>query len=105
MSRDASPALCGRRNSQIRFYTWGDRECCLEGRDARDPARSAVARRARHGVAPAEDAPQGYEEPASEGARTDSICRPAMCSIFEEVLGPTTGDAPTPTRRIATPCA
>jgi hypothetical protein len=89
-------------HSEIRFYTWGDSECCLRKGATRatllDPAQPAEG----------EPAPsvgqQGHAngKPGASSQRVPTL-KPGDVLIFEEVLGPTTGNPADadPTRRHA----
>ena len=83
-------------HSEIRFYTWGDNECCL----AKGATRATVLDEAEIAVeTEGESAPPLTDEgdvaaapPATAPGRV-LMLRPGDVLIFEEVLGPTTGSA------------
>jgi hypothetical protein len=77
-------------HNEIHFYTWGERECCLE--------RGSTSATLVDGRA----APSGVRRTAASRKKTRTLqLKPGDVLIFEEVLGPRTGlpaDAD-PTRR------
>jgi hypothetical protein len=104
-------------HNRILFYTWGDEECCLAagatsatlvdqwvdgvvppkgGKDAKndtDSPKQVPVRRPRKGKPPAEenDDCRDPETPAQPRPRVLAL-RPGDVLIFEEVLGPRTGN-------------
>ena len=77
--------------SRIRFYTWGERECCL-------PRGATSATLVDGPDTPAVDADKGAQKekktssgPPSTSTQGKLNLRPGDVLIFEEVLGPRTG--------------
>lgn len=82
--------------SQIRFYTWGDTECCLPAGSTRatlldplpaDPEPSGDAEQ-RDVAATATDEPSGSEAAAGEGGLGLEV---GDVLVLEEIVGPGTG--------------
>ncbi|MBS0583132.1 MAG: putative baseplate assembly protein [Proteobacteria bacterium] len=78
---------------RIRFYTWGDEECCLPKGATRatlyDPAPSPVTQTAPAAVQKSGTAAKPVEAPTLDPPRLLAV---GDVLIFEEVLGPTTGN-------------
>ncbi len=81
-------------HDEIRFYTWGDRECCLP--------RGATRATLRDEWKPAEQPEEVYEPPPHYGDACEPpppppnpkrrlALRPGSLLLFEEVIGPKTG--------------
>ena len=96
----AAPVALRRAHGEIRFYTWGDRECCLPRGTTRATLRDAWEARP-----PAGETPDGEEqEPAYHyhypccppDPPPDPVRRLELAAgdllLFEEVLGPETGN-------------
>jgi len=86
-------------HSEIHFYTWGDNECCL----ARGATRATLLDEAEAEVAvePEGESPPplvdegelSVERAAATAPQRVLTLQPGDVLIFEEVLGPTTGNA------------
>jgi hypothetical protein len=75
-------------HSEIYFYTWGEKECCLE----RGSTSATLVDGWREGETPAPDQPE-LKLAAKQSAREQKLqLKPGDVLIFEEVLGPVTGN-------------
>jgi hypothetical protein len=99
--RDADVRLY-KANNRLRFYTWGDRECCLEKGSTRATLRGELAKASQE-PPPTPPAPPADQPPSYALAQTDAVpddeetlkvrLRAGDILVFEEVIGPRTGNA------------
>jgi len=95
----AQPTPLVALHSRLRFYTWGDEECCLRKGATRatliDPTPTPVPGAPPPPAAPANPAAEAKPVRGTNAAAVD-LPRKLMVGdvlIFEEVLGPRTGNA------------
>lgn len=75
-------------HSEIHFYTWGEKKCCLE----RGSTSATLVDGWREGEAPATDQPE-LKLAAKQSAHEQKLqLKPGDVLIFEEVIGPVTGN-------------
>jgi hypothetical protein len=75
-------------HTEIHFYTWGEKECCLE----RGSTSATLVDGWREEEAPAPDQPE-LKLAAKQSAREQKLqLKPGDVLIFEEVIGPVTGN-------------
>ena len=78
-------------HSEIHFYTWGEKECCLEGGST---SATLVDRAAdeKPPTPPSPDQPELKITAAQSPRKNKLQLKPGDVLIFEEVLGPVTGN-------------
>ncbi len=82
---------CHAAHSEIRFYTWGEKECCLE-RGSTSATLVDRAPEVKPPTPPSPDQPE-LKITAAQSARKNKLqLQPGDVLIFEEVLGPVTGN-------------
>ena len=75
-------------HSEIHFYTWGEKECCLE----RGSTSATLVDGWQEGEAPSPDQPE-LKLAAKQSAGEQKLqLKPGDVLIFEEVIGPVTGN-------------
>ena len=75
-------------HSEIHFYTWGEKECCLE----RGSTSTTLVDGWQEGEAPSPDQPE-LKLAAKQSAGEQKLqLKPGDVLIFEEVIGPVTGN-------------
>jgi hypothetical protein len=89
------PVVIRAARSEIRFYTWGDSECCLPAGSTRatlvDPVEPPAAEDKDGKYEADEDKAGGYGEPADPDDGGMLLLAPGDVLVFVEVLGPRTG--------------
>jgi len=96
VARDPAQEIALRpAHNEIRFYTWGDDECCLPRGTSRATLRDAWLPRQRKKRPPGRAKAAGDDEPAAASSPAGRRRRLALQAgdllLFEEVLGPKTG--------------
>ena len=81
-------------HSEIRFYTWGDQECCLpKGATRATLLDESAAPRGEVGAPPPQETVKAGGCPDERESQSYLALEVGDVLIFEEVIGPTTGNA------------
>lgn len=94
VSDPEAPLTFRAAHSRIRFYTWGDNECCIPQGATRATLIDESEARVERGGEPRPKPRTGGDVAPEQAAVTQRVLdlRPGDVLIFEEVLGPTTGN-------------